>query len=69
MPTRKVRGGETRIATARRNAGLTQAEASALAGVTPQAWADVERGRRSPRLDTLLRMAKALDLPVSALIE
>jgi transcriptional regulator with XRE-family HTH domain len=50
-----------RVATARRARGLSQRELAALCGTTQSAIARIERGARPPRLDTLLRMAGALD--------
>lgn len=41
--------------------GLTQAEVAELCGTTQSAVARLERGTRPPRLDTLLRIANALD--------
>jgi ribosome-binding protein aMBF1 (putative translation factor) len=40
---------------------LSQAELAELCGTTQSAIARVERGRRPPRIDTLLRIANALD--------
>ena len=41
--------------------GLTQAQLAELCGTTQSAVARLERGTRPPRLDTLLRIANALD--------
>ena len=49
------------VAAERARHGLTQAELAALCGTTQSAVARLERGARPPRLDTLLRIANALD--------
>jgi transcriptional regulator with XRE-family HTH domain len=51
----------TRVADQRRARGLSQRELADLCGTTQSAIARVERGVRPPRLDTLLRIANALD--------
>jgi ribosome-binding protein aMBF1 (putative translation factor) len=40
---------------------LSQRELAGLCGTTQSAIARIERGGRPPRIDTLLRIAKALD--------
>ena len=50
-----------RVAEQRRAKSLSQAALADLCGTTQSAIARVERGRRPPRLDTLLRIATALD--------
>jgi transcriptional regulator with XRE-family HTH domain len=50
-----------RVAEQRRARRLSQAELADLCGTTQSAIARVERGARPPRLDTLLRIATALD--------
>ena len=50
-----------RVAEQRRARSLSQAQLADLCGTTQSAIARVERGARPPRLDTLLRMATALD--------
>ena len=45
----------------RRARGLSQAELAELCGTTQSAIARLESGGRPPRIDTLLRIANALD--------
>src|SRR5690242_11582319 len=49
------------VAAQRAARGLSQAELAELTGTTQSAIARLESGRRAPRLDTLLRVANALD--------
>ena len=49
------------VANQRRARGLSQQELADLCATTQSAIARVERGVRPPRLDTLLRIAHALD--------
>lgn len=58
-----------RIALARQLRGLTQAELASKAGLFRETLADIERGASQPKLDTLLRLATALRVPISRLIE
>ena len=50
-----------RVAARRREQGLSQADLAALVGTTQSAIARLESGGRPPRIDTLLRIAEALD--------
>jgi transcriptional regulator with XRE-family HTH domain len=50
-----------RVAERRRAWGISQRELAALCGTTQSAIARVERGARPPRIDTLNRIATALD--------
>jgi ribosome-binding protein aMBF1 (putative translation factor) len=50
-----------RVAEQRRARGLSQAELASLTGTTQSAIARLEAGGRPPRIDTLLRIAAALE--------
>ena len=49
------------VADRRKERGLSQAELAKLVGTTQSAIARLESGGRPPRIDTLLRIANALD--------
>jgi transcriptional regulator with XRE-family HTH domain len=49
------------VADRRRAWNLSQRELAELCGTTQSAIARIERGRRPPRIDTLKRIANALD--------
>lgn len=49
------------VASQRRARGLSQVELAELCGTTQSAIARLESGGRPPRIDTLLRVANALD--------
>jgi predicted transcriptional regulator len=49
------------VAARRVEQGLSQRELAELTGTTQSAIARLERGGRPPRIDTLLRIAEALD--------
>jgi transcriptional regulator with XRE-family HTH domain len=50
-----------KVASRRQAKGLSQRELAELVGTTHSAIARLERGGRPPRIDTLLRIADALD--------
>ena len=50
-----------RVVERRRELGLSQQQLAALTGTTQSAIARLESGQRPPRIDTLLRIADALD--------
>jgi transcriptional regulator with XRE-family HTH domain len=50
-----------RVADRRKELGLSQAELAQLVDTTQSAIARLESGGRPPRIDTLLRIANALD--------
>jgi transcriptional regulator with XRE-family HTH domain len=49
------------VADRRKERGLSQADLAELVGTTQSAIARLESGGRPPRIDTLLRIANALD--------
>ena len=49
------------VTTQRKARGLSQKELAELTGTTQSAIARLESGGRPPRIDTLLRIAEALD--------
>jgi len=57
-----------RIKEARKKKGLTQEELAGKLGCTKQSIAQYEKGRRSPKIDGLIKIAEALNIPVSDLL-
>lgn len=57
-----------RIRVARLDRNFTQERLAERAGVDRQAINRIEQGHQSPRLDTLLLLADALGMPLSALL-
>jgi predicted transcriptional regulator len=53
------------VADRRQELGLSQRKLAELVGTTQSAIARLERGGRPPRIDTLLRIADALDCDLS----
>ena len=64
---RKIVGA--RIRAARENASLSQQELSRRSGIAQESLSRIETGRRDPRLGTLRRLAKGLDLSLDQLME
>jgi len=57
------------VAQRRQALGLSQKELAHLTGTTQSAIARLERGGRPPRIDTLLRIAQALDCELAVQLE
>jgi ribosome-binding protein aMBF1 (putative translation factor) len=57
------------VAQRRQAMGLSQKELAHLTGTTQSAIARLERGGRPPRIDTLLRIAQALDCELTVQLE
>jgi transcriptional regulator with XRE-family HTH domain len=58
----------TRIRDARRHANLSQQDIVHRTGLDRSSYQDIEHGRASPRVDTLLRIADAIGVPAADLI-
>jgi len=64
----KVRFGKN-LARARRRAGLSQEELAFLAGLHRTEVGLIERGERTPRIDTAAKLSGALEVPVEEMLE
>lgn len=58
-----------RIATIRRDRGITQEQLSDKTGFTVITIGYIEQGRRSPRIATVFKIADCLDVPVMELFK
>lgn len=58
-----------RVADIRRGKGLTQEQLAERMDVTPLSIGFIEQGRRWPRLATLQKLAKCLNVPVAELFK
>ena len=57
------------VRSARKAAGLTQEAVSEASGIHVTEVSRIERGLRDPRISTMLRLAEALEVSPSALID
>lgn len=53
---------------ARQSRGLTQEEVAARAGLSREYISIIERGKRSPTIDVLLRVCRAIGVQASAIL-
>lgn len=53
----------------RRQHGFTLKQVEEKTGISKTTWNDIENGRRSPTLDTLVQVAKALNIKVTDLFD
>lgn len=58
-----------RLRRRREELGLTLAQLSKRSDIGTSTIHGIERGRTAPRLDTLLRLSAALDMPIRDIIE
>lgn len=58
-----------RVADIRRSRHLTQEQLAERAGLTPLAIGFIEQGRRWPRITTMHKLAKGLEIPVAELFK
>ena len=52
----------------RKRSGLTQAEVAELAGLSDRTYADIERGSVNMRIETVLKICRALGITPDALL-
>jgi transcriptional regulator with XRE-family HTH domain len=57
------------VASARAQKHLSQTQVSSRSGIHVTEVSRIERGLRDPRLSTLLRLARALEVPLARLLE
>ncbi|MER7696148.1 helix-turn-helix transcriptional regulator [Streptomyces sp. NPDC096095] len=57
-----------RVRAAREHAGLTLEEVWLRSGIRITTISDIEQGHRSPRLDTLIRIADAIGVPLEVFV-
>jgi transcriptional regulator with XRE-family HTH domain len=72
MPDDRVRAGRRavadRIRAARLHANLSQEQVTLGAGIRIATYSTIEQGHSSPLLDTLIRIADALDVDLADLV-
>jgi transcriptional regulator with XRE-family HTH domain len=56
------------ISNARRAAGLTQEDLAHLAGMQTAVYSRIERGAVNPHLETVVRIAQALEVPIDDIV-
>jgi DNA-binding XRE family transcriptional regulator len=64
----RLANGESPVKVLRGWRGLMQGDVASKAGITQGALSDIERGRREPSMKVLHAIARALDVPASALV-
>jgi transcriptional regulator with XRE-family HTH domain len=57
-----------RVRAERERVGLTQAELAKKLDIHQSDLCDIEKGRHSPKLETVEKIAKALEIPAVALL-
>jgi len=67
--TKLLKAFGKRVAEIRRARGLTQEQLAEKADVTPLSIAFIEQGRRWPRIATLYKLARCLDISPSEFLK
>jgi transcriptional regulator with XRE-family HTH domain len=69
VPKKVVEKLGKRIAALRKERGMSQAKLAEKIRSTPQWVSQLERGTRSPTVDTLCKLANALDVTLGELLD
>lgn len=67
--TKQLKALGNRIATVRRERGVTQEQLAERTGFTSITIGYIEQGRRSPRIATVFKIAECLKVPVAELFK
>jgi DNA-binding XRE family transcriptional regulator len=67
--TKQLKALGNRIATVRRERGVTQEQLAEKTGFTSITIGYIEQGRRSPRIATVFKIAECLKVPVAELFK
>lgn len=59
----------TNLRIARKHLGLTQEQVAERSGVHPTEVSRIEAGKRDPQVSTVVKLAKAVELPPGRLLE
>jgi HTH-type transcriptional regulator/antitoxin HipB len=58
----------TPLRLARKRKGWSQSHAAQVVGIDQASWSRVERGQQQPRIELLLAISAALDIPMDAVL-
>ena len=59
----------SRVRTLRTDAGISLRQFALMIGIDKSFLVDVEYGRKSPTLETIEKISKGLDIPISTIVE
>jgi len=68
-PGPRARGSPSRLRRLREEFGLSQQQVSERSGVVQESLSRLENGRRDPRLETLRKLARGMDMTLPELLQ